>query len=379
MRYPDRHRHSGAERSEEPGIHKPGNCGYGFRARRFAAPRNDRGVFIAVLLTLLVAAPARADDDVAAFYRGKQIRFIVGSGAGGTYDLLARTVARHMPAHIPGNPAIIVQNQPAAAGMAMTNQLFAVGPRDGTVVGVPINGIPAAPLLQPSAARYDAAKLIWLGSTVREPYVAYVWHTAPVQSLPDLLVKPLVVGATAPGTTMVDFPLLTNAVLGTKFKIVSGYPSTPQMNLALERGETEGVGALGWEAVKAQMTPWLNDRKIKIIAQFGFARASVLPDVPLMLDLAKTPDDRKALAMLFSRTEIGRPYFLPPEVPTARVEALRRAFDATMKDDGYRADVAKIGFELNPQTGEQIQALIADLANTPPDVIARVRKALEPQ
>ena len=147
-----------------------------------------------------------------------------------------------------------MQNQPTAGGIVMTNQLYALGPKDGTVIGVPLNGIPAAPLLKPNAARYDADKLIWVGSTKREPYVAYVWHTAPVQTLAELLTKQLVVGATTPGSTMVDFPQLTNAVLGTKFKIVPGYGSTPLMNQAMERGETQGVAALGWDAVKAQLS-----------------------------------------------------------------------------------------------------------------------------
>ncbi len=333
--------------------------------------------WLVTLLLLTLAVPAKAGEDVASFYRGKQIRFIVGSAPGGTYDLIARAVARHMPAHIPGNPLIIVQNQPTAGGLVMTNQLYALGPKDGTAIGVPLNGIPAAPLLQPAGAHFDAAKLGWIGSTNREPYVAYVWHTAPVQSLGELLIKPLVVGATTPGTTMNDFPLLTNAILGTKFKIVRGYESTPQMNQAMERGETEGVSALGWNAVKAQVPQWIKDKKIKMIAQFGFTRSPELPDVPLMLDLAKTTADRQALSLLFGRTEYGRPYFLPPDVPADRVEALRRAFDATMKDEGFVAEVTKIGFELEPMTGEQVQALVAELAKTPAGLVERVRTALE--
>jgi len=328
-------------------------------------------------LTAWLGASAACAQDVAGFYRGKQIRFVVGSSSGGTYDLLARAVARHMAAHIPGNPVIIVQNQATAGGIVMTNQLYALGPKDGTAIGVPLNGIPAAPLLQPAAAHYDAAKLNWIGSTNREPYVAYVWHAAPVQSLAELMTKELVVGATTPGTTMSDFPVLTNAILGTRFKIVRGYESTPLMNQAMERGETEGVAALGWEAVKAQMAQWLADKKIKLIAQFGFERAAALPDVPLMLDLAKSDADRRALSMLFARTEIGRPYFLPPDVPAERVEALRRAFDATMKDEGFIAETMKIGFDLNPLTGEQVQALVAKLAETPSEIVARVRALLE--
>jgi tripartite-type tricarboxylate transporter receptor subunit TctC len=333
--------------------------------------------FIASLLFFLAAVPALAADDVASFYRGKQIRFIVGSAAGGTYDLLARMVARHIGAHIPGMPSIIVQNQPTAGGLAMTNQLYALGPNDGTVIGVPLNGIPAAPLLQPAVAHFDASKLIWIGSTHQEPYVAYVWHTAPVQSLADTLSKQLVVGATSPGTTMNDFPMLTNAILGTKFKIVPGYASTPQMNQAIERGETEGVIGFGWFALNAQVPQWIAQKQITVIAQFGLQPSHILPDVPLMLDLAKTSGDRQALAMLFGRTVYGRPYFLPPDVPAERVTALRRAFDATMKDPDFIAEATRIGFALDPLTGEEVQALVADLANTPPAIVARVRGVLD--
>jgi tripartite-type tricarboxylate transporter receptor subunit TctC len=338
-----------------------------------------RAFFLTLLLLFLLAVMPAHADDVASFYRGKQIRFIVGSAPGGTYDLLARIVARHIGAHIPGNPSIIVQNQPTAGGLLMVNQLYALGPNDGTAVGVPLNGIPAAPLLQPAAAHFEAAKLIWLGSTHSEPYVAYVWHTAPVQSLDELLTKQLVVGATTPGTTMNDFPALTDAILGTKFKIVPGYASTPQMNEALERGEVEGVAGFGWFALNAQVPQWLPEGKIKIIAQFGLTRSKILPDVPLMLDLAgQSQADRQALMMLFGRTEYGRPYFLPPDVPAERVEALRRAFDATMKDEAFAAEASKIGFAVDPLTGEQVQALVAALANTPPDVVSRVRAALNP-
>jgi tripartite-type tricarboxylate transporter receptor subunit TctC len=340
--------------------------------------RGEGKLASAVLFLFLLLAsvlPACAED-VASFYRGKQIRFIVGSAPGGTYDLLARIVARHIGAHIPGGPTIIVQNQPTAGGLAMVNQLYAIGPKDGTVIGVPLNGIPAAPLLEPAVAHFDAAKLIWVGSTHSEPYVAYVWHTAPARSLAEVLSKQLVVGATTPGTTMSDFPHLTNAVLHTKFKIVPGYGSTPQMNEALERGEIEGIIGFGWFALNAQVPQWVAQKKVIVIAQFGLTRSRILPDVPLMIDLAKSEADRRALAMLFGRTEYGRPYFLPPDVPADRVGALRRAFDATMKDDGFAAEAAKIGFAVDPLTGEQVQTAVGELARTPADVVARVRAAL---
>jgi tripartite-type tricarboxylate transporter receptor subunit TctC len=345
----------------------PVRCGHGLTASLFG--------LLAMISVVAAALPTHAED-VARFYSGKQIRFIVGSAAGGTYDLLARIVARHMGAHIPGKPSIIVENQGTAGGIAMTNELYALGPKDGTVIGVPLNGIPAAPLLEPRAARFDSAKLIWIGSTHSEPYVAYVWHTAPVQDLADTLTKQLVVGATTPGTTMNDFPMLTNAVLGTKFKIVPGYGSTPLMNEALERGEIEGIVGFGWFALNAQAGQLIAQKKINIIAQFGTTRSRLLPDVPLVLNLAGSEADRQALLLLFGRTEYGRPYFLPPDVPADRIEALRRAFDATMKDPAFVADANRIGFPLDPLTGEQVQAAVAALAKTPPAVIARVRAAL---
>jgi tripartite-type tricarboxylate transporter receptor subunit TctC len=299
-------------------------------------------------------APASAQEDVAAFYRGKQLRMIVGTGAGGGYDLFARAVARHIANHIPGNPTIIVQNQPAAGGLVMVNQLASLGPKDGTVIAAPINGVPTAPLLEPQAAHFDAAKLNWIGSTNRETYVAYAWHAAPVQTLADLLQKELIVGATAAGTTLVDFPLVTNKFVGTKFRIVRGYDSTPQINVAMERGEVQGIGGIGWQSVKTTIPQWIAEHKITVIEA-----------------------DRAALTMMFARTEYGRPYFVPPDVPPARVEALRRAFDATMNDPGFVADAAQLQLELSPVSGEDVQALVAKLAATPADIVARVRAALE--
>jgi tripartite-type tricarboxylate transporter receptor subunit TctC len=326
---------------------------------------------------LWAAAPACAQEDVAAFYRGKQLRMVVGTGAGGGYDLFARAVARHIVDHIPGNPTIIVQNQPAAGGLVMVNQLFSLGPKDGTVIAAPINGIPTAPLLEPAAARFDAAKLNWIGSTNRETYVAYAWHAAGVRTLADLMQRELIVGATAAGTTLVDFPLVTNKFLGTKFKVVRGYDSTPQINVAMERGEVEGIGGIGWQSVKTQVPQWIAERKITVIAQYGLHRDPDLAAAPTMLELAKTDADRQALTMMFARTEYGRPYFVPPDVPATRVETLRRAFDATMKDPRFIADAVQLQLELSPATGEEVQALVAKLAGTPADIAARVRAALD--
>jgi len=335
-------------------------------------------IWLGMLLCGTLAVPASAQEDVAAFYRGKQLRMVVGTGPGGGYDLFARAVARHIGSHIPGNPAVIVQNQAAAGGLVMVNQLYSLGPKDGTVIAAPINGIPTAPLLEPAAARFDSAKLNWIGSTNRETYVAYSWHAAPVQNLADLMRRELIVGATAAGTTLVDFPLVANKFLGTRFKVVRGYDSTPQINVAMERGEVEGIGGIGWQAVKTTIPQWIAAKKITVIAQYGLHRDPEIANAPTMLELAKTDADRQALTMMFARTEYGRPYFAPPDVPAARIAALRRAFDATMKDPDFIADAAQLQLDLSPATGEEVQALVAKLAGTSADIVARVRAALEP-
>jgi tripartite-type tricarboxylate transporter receptor subunit TctC len=204
-----------------------------------------------------------------------------------------------------------------------------------------------------------------------------VWHSAPVQSLAELRAKELVVGSTTPGTTMTDFPLVVNDILGLKFRVVRGYEGTPQINHAIERGEIQGQGGIGWAAIKAQVPHWIAEKKIKVIAQYGLKRYPQLADVPSMLEQARTEPDRQALTMLFARTEYGRPYFLPPDVPAERVRALRRAFDATMRDQAFIADAARLQLEIDPMTGEEVQALVAQLTRTPPEIVTRVRAALE--
>jgi tripartite-type tricarboxylate transporter receptor subunit TctC len=331
------------------------------------------------LFVATVAGTARAKiaDDVTPFYHGRQLRILVGSAVGGGYDLFARAVARHIVSHIPGNPTVIVQNLPAGGGIAMTNQLYAAGPMDGTVIGAPINGLPTIPLLQPGAAQFDATRLNWIGSTNREPFVAFVWHTVPMQNILDLRTHELVVGATTPSTTLFDYPIVTNEILGTRFKVVRGYQGTPQINLAIERGELQGVGGIGWASVKTQTPHWISEKKIRVLAQFGIRRHPELADIPNMLELAEREPDRQALTLMFARQEYGRPYFLPPGVPGERVHALRRAFDATMKDPAFLADASRLGLDVDPMTGEEVQALVAQLSSLPPAIVARVRDALQ--
>jgi tripartite-type tricarboxylate transporter receptor subunit TctC len=332
---------------------------------------------VGMILAVVVASTSVAGaDSVADFYKGKQLRIIVGSAVGGGYDLYARALAKDLGRHIPGEPTIIVQNQPGAGGMMMVSQIYGQGPHDGTVIGAAVNGTPTAPMLQ-GGAKFDAAKLNWLGSINREAYVAFVWHTAPVSHIGELKDKEILVGATTPGTTMVDYPLLLNDLLGYKFKIVRGYQGPPQVNLAMERGEVQGNGGLGYAVVKSLTQNWLDEKKIRILLQYNFERAPELQGVPLVTELAKTEAERQAMRLVFARAEYSRPFFVSPEVPTERVAALRKAFDATMKDPAFLAEAQKLQLDVSPMSGEAMQALVGDLANTPADVVARVKAALE--
>jgi tripartite-type tricarboxylate transporter receptor subunit TctC len=330
---------------------------------------------LSVLLAAASPAPAQ-QEDVAAFFKGKTLRLMVGIGVGSGYDINARLLARHMAAHIPGQPTIIVQNQPGAGSLTMTNALYNTGPFDGTVMGASFNGMPTTPLLQPAGVRFDPVKLSWLGSTNRETQVTYVWHTVPVQSLDELKTKELVVGAQAPGSTQYDYPVLVNHLFGFKFKVVTGYQSTSKINLAMESGEVQGTLA-NWSTLKALSSNWLAEKKVKLIAQWALKKHPELPDVPLALDLAKTDADRLALMLALARLEYGRPFFLPPNVPAARLDALRRAFDATMKDPAYLAEADKLKIEVDPLSGEEVATLVEQVSRTPADTVARVRAAME--
>ncbi len=328
-----------------------------------------------IVLCALAATPAAAQQEDA-FFRGKTLRLIVGVGVGSGYDLNARLLARHMAGHIPGQPTIVVQNQPGAGSLIMTNALYHTGPFDGTVMGASFNGMPTTPLLQPTGARFDPVKLNWLGSTNRETQVMYVWHTAHAQVLEDAQGREIVMGAQAPGSTQFDYPVLANKLFGFRFKVVTGYESTPKIHLAMESGEVHGTIA-NWSTLKAINTNWITEKKIRILAQWALQKSPELDDVPLFLDLAKTDADRDALRLMLARLEYGRPFFLPPNVPAARVEALRRAFDATMKDPTYLAEAEKLKVDVDPLSGEQVAALVEQVSRTPADIVARVRAAME--
>jgi tripartite-type tricarboxylate transporter receptor subunit TctC len=339
--------------------------------------REMKRALLGLAVVLGTTGTGSAQQDVADFYRGKTVRLVVGVAVGSGYDITARALQRHLGTHIPGNPTVIVQNQPGAGSLTMTNQLYATGPFDGTVIGAPFNGLPTAPLLQPAGVRFDPVKLLWIGSTNRETQVTYLWHTAPVQKFTDIANTEVIVGAQAPGSTQYDYPMIANSVFGYKFKVITGYESTAKIHLAMERGEIHGNGATNWTTLKSLNSNWLEEKKVKVLAQWTLRKHPELSDVPVVLDLPKNDADRQALLLMIARLEYGRPYFVPPGVPAARVEALRRAFDATMKDKDFLADADKMKLEIDPLTGEQVTAIIEQVSRTSPETAARVRAAME--
>jgi tripartite-type tricarboxylate transporter receptor subunit TctC len=329
-----------------------------------------------VVLAGIVGSPAQAADDVASFYSGKTVQLLVATASGGGVDLIGRLVARHWQNHIPGKPTMVVQNMPGAGGMLMANNLFNTAARDGTVIGASLNGMPTGPLLQPKVARFDPTQFTWLGSMYRANNVAYVWNTSPVQSLEDLKAKEAIIGTSGPGSGSYDLSLLSREVLGLKYKLVRGYKSSSEINIAMERGEIHAQ-IVGWDSIKAQRPEWIRDKTITIIGHFSLEDPPDLRPFARIVDLARTDSDRQALRLVLARQAHGRPYVLPPGVPAARVAALRRAFDATMRDPAFIAEAKAMKVDVDPMTGEAVQQLVEQVhRSTPPDVVDRVRRIM---
>jgi tripartite-type tricarboxylate transporter receptor subunit TctC len=328
---------------------------------------------LGVALAMLVE-PAAAQNAVP-FYKDKTLRVIVGSAPGGGYDAYARVVAEHLRKHIPGNPTIIVQNMPGVGSLVATNHLTNVAPKDGTVIGA-INAVMATiPLLRPDQAKFDPRTMNWLGSTLRETHIGFVSARSSVKSIEDTLTTEVVVAGT--GGSSSSYPVIANAVLNTKFKVVQGYQGTAQGMLAMERGEVDGIIGITWASVKATQQAALRDGKLRVLAQFGLRKHPELPNIPLVLDLAKTPEDRAAMQLVFSAQELGRPWMAPEGVPADIIAILRKAFDDTMADPDFRADAAKRKLDLEPTSGAEIQEIVKEIYKTPPAVVERIRPILE--
>jgi tripartite-type tricarboxylate transporter receptor subunit TctC len=325
---------------------------------------------------LLAAGGASAQQSVADFYKGKSIDLYIGFTQGGGYDLYARLVARHMTKHIAGNPNIVPRQMVGAGSRKATAYMVEVAPRDGTALATAEQSLPLQQALGEVEAPIDATKLGWIGNPSEDNNILIMWHATGVKTVEQTTAKQYVIGATGPNTSA-QYPQVLNTLIGTKFKIITGYPGGADINLAMERGEVDGRGSNAWASQKATHPEWLRDGKINILVQTGLTKAPDLPHVPLLMDLATNPDDRAALKLLSAPTAVGRPLFTTPGVPTERITALRRAFDATMKDPDFQADAKKASLDLNPMSGETLQKVVEDVVATPKPIVERLRKALE--
>lgn len=336
----------------------------------------------AIAAAVTVGAVATSDsaraDSVAEFYKGKTVSVIVGASPGGGYDGYSRLLARHMGRHIPGNPKVIVKNMPGAGGIVAANYLYTSAPKDGTVFGTFPRGVPMIPLLaEDDGIEFKAPLFNWVGSLNNEVSVCVTWHKSKVKEWTDLRETELVLGAAGQGTSDTMFPAVLSKILGTKLKIISAYPGSSELLLAIERGEVDGRCGWSWSSIKSRKADWVRDGKINILMQMALQKHQDLPDVPLVMDLAETEDQRRVLKLIFARQSMGRPFAAPPEIPEDRVRALRAAFQAMVKDPAFLADAKKVKLEVDPVAGEAVNELMRSVYDTPGKLVTKAREAVK--
>jgi tripartite-type tricarboxylate transporter receptor subunit TctC len=329
----------------------------------------------AMMTALLLTGAARAADED--FYKGKQLQIVCATENVGIYDTYARLLAKHMPRHIPGNPTTIVVNMPGGGGIKAANYLANVAPRDGTVIMGSLSAISTLQLTAPDQAKFDVNSFNWIGSVTKDPFVAYVWNTAPVKTLVDLKTTPIIMGATSAGTGGFDMVILANEMFGYKMKLVGGYKDTQEVKLAMERGEIQGTFSNSWGDLKSQNMAWITDGKVRIIGQHGFSPHPELKDVAMFMDEAKNEADRQALVFMLARQEASKPYSAPPGTPEARVAILRAAFDATVRDPEFVKDAQTMHMAVDqPMNGKELADMVRSVSSTPKAVVDRVQGIL---
>jgi tripartite-type tricarboxylate transporter receptor subunit TctC len=338
---------------------------------------------LAILSVLSVSSGARCDP-VAAFFAGKQISLFIGTTAGGGYDLYARTLARHMGRHIPGHPSFIPKNMPGAGGLALANYLYNRAPNDGSELATVQNGLPFEKLFQTLSpegrnALFDAAQFGWIGSMAQTVFVTVTWYTSSVKTLEDARMKAAVLGASATSSDSYVLAMMSNNLLGTRFSVVHGYAGAAELDLAVEKGELEGEAGKDWTTLVSTRPQRIRERKINVLLQMGIKAHPDLKDVPMAIDLASTEEDLRIMEVVFAKFGMSRPFLAPPGISPERLAMLRRAFDATMNDPAFRVEAQKLGMEVNPVSGEDVQRLVIRIMGTGAELAARTRAMLRPQ
>jgi tripartite-type tricarboxylate transporter receptor subunit TctC len=326
-----------------------------------------------VLASNTEQVPALAQTQVANFYKGKTMEMIVPTSPGGDYDLRARLVSRHLGRLIPGNPTIIVKNMPGGLGVAASNYMYNIAPKDGTSLQIIFQNMPILQAVKQPGVQFDVREFGWLGNTTNTPNIINSWHTTGILKIEDVLEKELIVGAPGAMSTSYIYPIALNQTIGTKFKVVTGYAGGNLVNLAMEKGEVGGRGSNSWASWKSGHPQWLTDKKIHLLVQVGLTRATDLPDVPLLLELAKNDADREFLTFLSADMGISRAFTTTPGVPRDRLAALQKAFMDTMRDKEVLAEADKTKHEIDPSDGDAALKISTMMINTRPEVLERYK------
>jgi tripartite-type tricarboxylate transporter receptor subunit TctC len=331
-----------------------------------------------VVSFIVLATGGACADAVDDFYKGKQIALLVGSGAGGGYDAYARIFARHASKHMAGGAVFIVKNVPAAGGMVAANTLYNNADKDGLTIAAHTNGIAMDPLFGNPGAKFDGTKFAWLGSMGKLQNICGTWYTSKVKTIEDARHTEVTVAGAGATSNTVIVPKILNTLLGTKFKVIAGYEPGQGDTIAIENGEVEGSCGLAWSTIKASRFQWIRDHKLNVLLQMAFDKLPELPDVPSALELVKDPGKRQVLELILIRQEMGRPFAAPPGTPPERVAALRKAFEATMKDPEFLADAQRAQLEIEPLTGPDIDKLLAKAYGAPKDIVKTAADLVEP-
>ena len=322
---------------------------------------------IALLLVAGVTSAAGQGESLA----GRSVQMIIGFGPGGGYDLWGRTVGRAIGRHLPGHPNVVPQNMPGAGSYVAASYIYNIAPKDGSVLGIIARDAALGPISGAAGARFDPVRLSWIGTPTKETNVCIAYRTAAVKTVQDLFAKPLILGDTGPGTGTRSYPKALNELIGTKFKLVGGFPASSDVFLAMERGEVEGI-CESLDSIKIRRPDWIATKTISILFQGGAAPNPELKDVPFVRDLARSEEQKQAIEFLYAGQGIGRPFVAPPDLPSDRLAMLRAAFDATMKDPDFIAETRASKLDLEPEDGGRLAALIAKIYATPKPIVDKV-------
>jgi tripartite-type tricarboxylate transporter receptor subunit TctC len=338
---------------------------------------NWAGPIAAGMLAVVCLSSARAETD-AEFYHGRTVSLMIGYTPGGGYDAYGRLLARSMSKHLPGAPMVVPQNMPGAGSLTLANYLYNIAPKDGSVFGIFGRGLAMAPLLGQPGTRFDATKFTWIGNLANEVSLCVTGKDSPVKTLSDAMVHEFTVGGEGSGSDPDVFAIVLHNVFGAHIRLVSGYPGGNEILLALERGEVDGRCGWSLSSVKSTRPAWLSEHKVNVVVQLSLAKSPDLPDVPLITDFAQNEGQMQIARLIFSRQLMAWPFAAPPGLSPGRAESLRAAFDAAMRDPDFVAETQKLGLDLAPMSGAEIQELVAELYRTPPEIVAAARDAITP-